>query len=191
MLGVIITVIILFSLLYSVYDCTTVQLSQAALTSSVDAVELCIYLSGAMALWGGVLKVAERCGITQKIANLARVPLSLLFKGLDNPKALTAICMNVTANMLGLGNAATPLGITAMKELCKGDATQKRKHIATLILLNTASVQLIPITVCSLRTEHGAQNPWNCTLPTILTSLLSLACGLAVISIFYSVKRKE
>jgi spore maturation protein A len=143
-----------------------------------------------MALWGGVMRVADRCKITEKIARIVSVPLSFLFKGLRDIETLKVISLNVTANLLGLGNAATPLGIQAMKRLhsSHADSPQYLSYTAMLVLLNTASIQLIPLTTSAMRATHGAENPWDCVVPTILTSAVSLMFGIVVIKLIYSRK---
>lgn len=186
-------VIILLSFIYSVCTKNTQEMSNSVISACSDGVSLCIYLSGTMAFWGGIMKVAERCSITERLTYLIQKPLGLLFKGLDDKKASELIAMNVCANLLGIGNAAAPLGIKAMKSLCKTpeDTCRNARHITAFLLLNTASIQLIPMTVSALRLSHGAQNPWDCALPTMLTSLCSLICGLAVISVLYPNRKRS
>lgn len=193
MLGATITALIIMSIFYSIFFGDARGLSNAALTGCGDAVSLCIYLCGTMALWGGIMRVAEKCGITRGLAKLLRRPLGLLFKDLGDEKTMELIALNVTANLLGLGNAATPIGIRAMKRLCKApqDAAKNARNTAMFVLLNTASIQLIPITVSSMRMAHGAADPWDCALPTLLTSLASVAAGTVMISLLFAERRKE
>lgn len=184
MLEVVLIVLIFASLIYSIISKDASGISNAALSGSGDAVSLCIKLCGSMALWGGLMNVAEKCGITKKLSAVISKPLKLLFKGMNDPGTLSLISLNVTANLLGLGNAATPLGIKAMKRLY-GSGKVNKRHAAIFVLLNTASIQLIPMTVSTMRMEHGAQNPWDCALPTVITSLMSLAAGITATLIFY------
>ena len=192
MLVFILSAMISASILYSFYTGDTGGVSAAALTGCGSAVSLCIDLAGAMALWGGLMAVAEKCGITQAVNRVLQKPLGMLFKGLPDPAAKKSISLNITANLLGLGNAATPLGIAAMKELCKQpESALKRRHIDTFILLNTASIQLIPMTVSAMRLEHGAPDPWDCTLPTILTSACTLGFGLVLVRMIFAVRKGD
>lgn len=169
---------------FSVFTGNIDKLSQAALNGCGDAVSLCITLAGSMALWGGIMRIAEKCGITRMLTKLLSLPLSVLFKDLDDGKAMKLISLNTAANLLGLGNAATPAGLRAMSEL-KRTGNDSGKSAAVFILLNTASIQLIPVTVASLRQAHGSEAPWGIMLPTVITSLLALAAGLLTANILY------
>ena len=116
MLTIIFAGLILVSIAVSVFTGTSGQLTEAVLTEPVNAVELCIYLCGGMCFWGGLMRIAERSGLTDVLAKGFSFILGRLFRDIDtNGRAFHAICMNITANLLGLGNAATPFGIEAMK----------------------------------------------------------------------------
>lgn len=188
MLGSLLTLLILSSVAYSVCTGQTQGISAALNDGAASAISLCISLSGAMALWGGIMSIAEKCGVTRAVTRLIRRPLKLLFVGLHSNAAFEHIAMNVTANLLGLGNAATPLGIKAMKELYSDSGCTDR-HIAFFILLNTASIQLLPVTVSAMRQSHGAPDPWDCALPTIAVSAGALVFGLLTAAAIY--QRKE
>jgi len=153
------------------------ELTAAIMESANRAVTLSIGLVGAMALWLGLMRVAEEAGLVALLARAMRPVLSRLFPSVprDHP-ALGAIVMNVSANVLGLGNAATPFGLKAMQALDelnphKGTATDAQ---AMLCALNTASVQLIPASVIALRVSAGSKAPTEIIGATILAS----ACGL-------------
>lgn len=157
------------------------QVGAAALNSCVDAVNLFLYLLGGMCMWGGLMRVAEKSGLTDMLSKLFRPILKRLFKGLDmNGKAFHAICMNITANLLGLGNAATPLGLEAMRRLEQeekpGDTTSRNMII--FIILNTASITLIPTTAASMRLKHGSAAPMEIFPCVLITSACALAAGL-------------
>lgn len=157
------------------------QVGAAALNSCVDAVNLFLYLLGGMCMWGGLMRVAEKSGLTDMLSKLFRPFLKRLFKGLDmNGKAFHAICMNITANLLGLGNAATPLGLEAMRRLEQeekpGDTTSRNMII--FIILNTASITLIPTTAASIRLKHGSAAPMEIFPCVLITSACALAAGL-------------
>lgn len=155
------------------------ELSASILSSAENAVSLSFTLLGAMAFWGGVMRIAEKSGLVNKIARLFRPLLRLLFKGIDeNGEAFGAIVMNVSANLMGLGNAATPLGIKAMKALSKEENAHEAAtaNMVTLVVLNTASLQLLPTTIATLRASYGSAAPLD-ILPSILFSAL---CALAV-----------
>lgn len=163
------------------------EVSSAALNSCVEAVELCIYLTGGMCMWGGIMRVAEKSGITDTIAKIFKPFLKHLFKGLDtNGKAFHAICMNITANLLGLGNAATPLGLEAMKRLEKeeGENEITSRNMVLFVVLNTASITLIPTTAASLRLKHGSEMPMEILPCVLITSACALIAGLVTAVVF-------
>ncbi len=181
MMNVIFAVMILFSVVCGIVSGKSAEVSDAAINSCVEAVELFLYLIGGMCMWGGLMKVAEKSHLTDKLAAAFRPFAKLIFKDLDlNGKAFHAICLNVTANMLGLGNAATPLGIEAMKSLeteekANGTAT---RNMIVFSVLNTASVTLLPTTAASLRSKHGSSAPMEIFPCVIITSVIALAAGL-------------
>ncbi|MCD8095340.1 MAG: spore maturation protein A [Ruminococcus sp.] len=185
MLGFLLMLMIAASIIFSLSNGSASELSSSVFESSKGAISLCVSLASSMALWGGIMNIAEKCGITKAVTKVIKKPLKLLFKTLKDDKALELIALNVTANLLGLGNAATPLGLKAMKELKVCENCQGR-NTAIFILLNTASIQLIPITVSVMRTEHGASNPWDCTIPTIITSFCALLIGCITTYALYS-----
>lgn len=149
-----------------------------SLKSSVD---LAIGLIGGMMLWCGVLKVAEKSGLVDNIAALIRPVMKLLFSGIPSKStAMGSMVMNITSNMLGLGNAATPLGLRAMQEL---QQLNPRKDTATnamclFLVVNAAPIQLLPATVLSLRASVGSANPGIIVLPAIIASLAAVSSGI-------------
>ncbi|MGN1304392.1 MAG: nucleoside recognition domain-containing protein [Oscillospiraceae bacterium] len=181
MMNVIFAAMILFSVICGIVSGKSSEVSDAAINSCVEAVELFLYLIGGMCMWGGLMKIAEKSRLTDKLAAAFRPFAKLVFKDLDlNGKAFHAICLNVTANMLGLGNAATPLGIEAMKALEteeKAGRTATRNMIVFTVL-NTASITLLPTTAASLRSKHGSAAPMEIFPCVIITSAVALAAGL-------------
>ncbi len=152
------------------------ELSRAAVESAGSAVTLALGLTGVMALWLGLMRVAEEAGFVRVLARAARPVMTRLFPDVppDHPAA-GAMLMNVSANMLGLGNAATPFGVKAMQELetlnpHPGVASNAQ---ALFCALNTASVQLIPVSVIALRAAAGSRAPAEIIGATLLASL----CG--------------
>ena len=129
------------------------------------------------------MNVADKAGITKALARLFSPLLGFLFKGISkDAPVLKSISMNITANLLGLGNAATPLGIRAMKELSEqnGHSPVASSHMILFVVLNTASLQLIPTTAATLRLKAGSQNPMEIITCVWLCSVLALAAGLLV-----------
>lgn len=157
------------------------ELMSKTIIGSIDTtVTFIIGLVGLMCFWCGVMKVAEKSGLTEKLAKLMRPILKMIFKeaGKDE-KALGAIVMNITANMMGLGNAATPFGIKAMEEM---DRLNKEKGVASndmalFLVLNAACIQLVPSTIISIRAAAGSQNPGVIILPAIISTTVAAIVG--------------
>lgn len=165
------------------------ELSKAAVDSCSGAIQLEIYLAGTMALWGGLMRVAQKAGVTRIFERLLCPVTRRLFKGCDG-KTMKNISMNLTANMLGIANAATPLGIAAVRSMAEQGGRHMRRNIAMLTVLNTASIQLIPTTIGALRARYGAQSPFDITLPILMVSLISAAGGCGMVYAV-SLKRKR
>lgn len=183
MMGYILAGMIVFSVITAAFRGNMNAVSAAALQGCGDAVQLIITLTGMMCLWCGVLNIASHCGLTEKLARLFRPLTRRLFPTLapEGP-AMQAICMNLSANLLGLGNAATPLGLAAMQELQKLNSHPDTASNAMLlfVVLNTASLQLIPTTNAYLRLQAGSTAPME-ILPCVwIASVCSIAVGLLV-----------
>ncbi len=158
--------------------------SAAALEGAQSAVTLTVSMAGALCLWSGVMKIMERAGILKRLVRLLRRPLSRLFPQAGSERALEPIAANVSANLMGLGNAATPAGIKAAKMLMKsspdGTATDE---LCLFVVMNTASLQLLPTTAASLRAAAGAAAPFDIIPAVWLTSAASLACGIGAVKL--------
>ncbi|MEG1869620.1 MAG: nucleoside recognition domain-containing protein [Oscillospiraceae bacterium] len=186
--------LILASLVFAAMSGNMSQLSSAALNESANAVELVITLMGTICLWSGLMNVADKSGLTGKISNLLSPIISLLFNDMDkNSPAAKAISMNMTANLLGLGNSATPLGICAMKEMEKElkDKTTASDNMITFVVLNTASLQLIPTTTAMLRLKAGCQTPLDILPAVLICSALSVGSGVIAAKILSKVRRRH
>ncbi|MDQ5983714.1 MAG: Spore maturation protein A [Eubacteriales bacterium SKADARSKE-1] len=181
MLGVVWGFMIIISVLCAALTGRMEAVSNAVLSGATSAVELLISMVGVMALWTGIMKIADAIGVTKFLANLFSPIMTKLFPDYEKGSpAIKAICMNVTANVLGLGNAATPMGIAAMKEMSRSN---KNKFIANnsmvmFVVINTASIQLVPTMISILRQKHGAAFPFD-VMPAIwLTSCVALTVGI-------------
>ena len=173
--------IFIASIVFSVFSGRLEQVTNAVLGESLNAAELFITLAASMAFWGGIMKIAEKSGFTNIIARLFKPLAKLLFPNLSTKsKAFKAIVMNLTANLLGLGNAATPLGIEAVKELSKEERSHgyATKNIITFVVMNTASIQLLPVTIATLRLSSGSSSPFDIIPCVIITSLVSVCFGI-------------
>lgn len=153
------------------------ELAVKALTDNAKAgVELCFSLMGMMCFWCGLVEIAKRTEVIGKITKILKPIFRKMFKGVpDGHLAEDAIFMNISANILGIGNASTPLGLKAMNELQK---LNPKKHVATddmcmFVALNTASLQLIPTSVIALRSAHGVNNPTDVMPYILIASIIS------------------
>lgn len=174
--------LILLSIIYAFLTQNTTALSDAVFSSVQDAVTLTLKMLGMLCFWSGMMQLAEKSGLTEKIAHALSPLLRLLFPELRQDKeAQSAISMNITANLFGIGNAATPLGIEAMKRLKKHNPTSDTASNAMVlfVVLNTASIKLIPTTVAMLRYEAGSSAPMEILPVSLLVSLA--ACTFAII----------
>ena len=192
MLNIVWSLLVAGSVICSLLLGNTESLSAAMVDSAAEAMELLLKLAGILALWSGIMKIAQESGLTALFARLFAPLLRLLFPRLDrDSEAFGLITMNITANLLGLGNAATPAGIAAVKAIAADDGRNSRRNITLLVVLNTASIQLIPTTVGALRAKFGSQSPFDITLPTLAVSLVSAVCGCVVVWVLGSGRRKN
>ncbi len=170
------------SVIFGLISGNIAGVSNAVLEESSHAVELSIKLLGSLCFWSGIMEIARKSGFTEAICRLLKPLLGVVFPALKTEKeALGAISMNVAANMLGLGNAATPFGIKAMRELQRLSASgnSATKEMVCFVVMNTASLQLLPTTVAVLRMEAGANEPLDILLAVWFVSACSLLLGIA------------
>ncbi len=193
---IILLVIPVLSFVYALFNGTMPQVSGAILEKSGEAVELVISLCGVMCFWCGLMKVAERAGLTEKLAALLSPIAGLLFKGIrKGGKAMGLITMNLAANILGLGNATTPLGIAAMKAIAEevpaSDPAEASDDMIMLAVLNTASLQILPATAAALRSANGSAKPLD-ILPCVwIVSAYSVVVAVVSAKIMGKFSRKK
>ena len=186
------TIMVAVSVLFGIYNGTMDEVSAAALSGANDAVTLCISLLGVICLWSGVLEIMDRSGLSKALAAAFRPLLRKLFPdAADDPVTLSAISANISANLLGIGNAATPLGIQAAKRMAKGCNGTASDSLCRFIVLNTASIQLIPATVAGVRAACGAAEPFDILPAVWFSSVLSVAAGLLAARICQCIWRRE
>lgn len=156
------------------------EVSAAAMEGAGAAVELCLSMAGAICLWSGVMTLMERGGLSEKLARLLRPALRrILPRASRDTETMAALSANVSANLLGLGNAATPAGIQAARRMAVGCSGTASDELCRLVVLNTASVQLLPSTVAALRGGLGSAAPLDILPAVWLSSALSVTAGLA------------
>ncbi len=173
MLNMLWSFLVIFSLIVSVFTGKISETVNGAINGASDAVTMCIGLLGVMCMWNGIMKIAEKSKVTQKVTFLVKPLFKLLFRNVGAESAAgNAIVMNLTANLLGMGNAATPAGLRAMRELSGGK--NLHKEMAVFTVLNTASFQLIPSTLIAMRASAGSVNPAEIILPVWCASACSV-----------------
>lgn len=186
------TGMVIVSIVYGVLSGSAEAVGKAAVEGASEAVKLCLGICGVTSLWTGVMEILRRAGVTAQLKNLFLPVLRLLFPGSkNNAAAMEAVSANVAANLLGLGNAATPLGIKAALEMARG----ARNGVATddlcmLVVLNSASIQLIPATVAAVRAAAGAQNPFDILPAVWLASGVSVLTGVLAAKIMARLWRR-
>lgn len=184
---------ILISIAYALISGRTQFLTQGIFDGAAKAIELSATMLGVMCFWNGIMTVALRSGVVNLLSKLLRPVMRFLFKKVDEPVAKEAICMNMTANLIGLGNAATPFGLKAMKELSKlnGHSQTASDAMITFVVINTASLQLVPTGLAMLRSQYGSQTPME-ILPCVwISSACALAVGIVISKVFSRDKRKD
>jgi spore maturation protein A len=165
--------------------------ASAALDGAASAVELCLSMTGALCLWMGVMEAMRRAGLSEKLARLLRPVLKRLFPDFaQDREVMDTVAANVSANLLGLGNAATPLGMEAARLMSQRTPGVAGDSLCMLVVCNTASIQLLPTTVASIRSGLGCASPFDILPATWLASAISVTVGVCAAKFFAKVWRK-
>ncbi|WP_010530856.1 nucleoside recognition domain-containing protein [Lentibacillus jeotgali] len=187
MVNIIWALMAVIGIIYAMFNGTMDEVNEALFESAEEAVTLSIGLISILVFWLGIMKVAEEAGILRFLANLFRPVITRIFPEIpkDHP-AMGYILSNITANIFGLGNAATPLGIKAMEQMkeLSGSDTASRSMI-TFLALNTSSLTIIPTTVISIRMQYDSVLPTEIVGTTIIATLISSISALIIDRIFY------
>ena len=173
------TGMVTLSLIFGLLSGNLDAVASAALEGARSAVELSLSMAGVLCLWSGGMEIMNACGLSEGLAGLFRPILRRLLPNASrDPETLAAVSANVSANLLGLGNAATPLGIRAARRMAKGCGGVASDELCRLVVLNTASIQLIPATIASVRAAAGSKAPFDILPAVWLASALSVTVGL-------------
>ena len=174
-------VMIALSFIYSLVSGNMAALSAGIPEAATSAVELLISVSGMLCMWSGFMRIAKDCGLTVKLAGLLAPLLKKLYPDIEpDSRAFDCISLNISANLLGLGNAATPPGLDAMRELRERSGSDTASDsMITFVVMNTASIQLVPATVAALRKSFGSAQPFDIIICVWITSVVALTVGLA------------
>ena len=178
LVGYILLFLFIFSTLFSPVSGSTQAAGAAVMEGAEEALRFCIALSGGVCLWSGVMELMERCGISAALARALGPLLKRLFPNAGTDRELmAAVSENVSANLLGLGNAAPPAGIRAARAMA-GRGGPASDELCLFVVLNTASIQLIPTTIASLRSAEGAAAAFDIMPAVWISSVLSVCAGL-------------
>jgi spore maturation protein A len=187
-------VVVCLSIVFAAINGRIDGFTKAMFEAGKAAVEVCLYLVGIVSLWLGLTKILEDSGLIYKMSNFFRPAISLLFRNIpDGHPSITAITLNLLANLFGLGNAATPLGIKAMEDLqtLNPENDTITFEMMLFIVINTSSIQLIPFTVIGLLASYGSRNPNVVILPTLISTVISSAFAVGILYFYRKFSRKD
>ncbi len=172
---------IIIGIIVGVFNGNIVELGNAAISSSKEAVTLCISMLGIMALWTGMMQIAKKCGLVASFTKALRPIIRYLFPDLPKEHVVNEyIASNMIANILGLGWAATPMGLMAMKELKKlnNNSDIASCDMCTFLIINISSLQLIPVNIIAYRSQYGSVNPAEILMAGIIATSISTLAGI-------------
>lgn len=185
------TGMVILSVIFGFRNGTMDAVGNAAMEGAAAAVELCLSMAGIMCLWSGIMSLMKAGGLTEILSKAFRPVLGrLLPRAARDEDTLAALTGNVSCNLLGLGNAATPLGIQAARRMALGCNGIASNELCTLVVLNTASIQLLPTTVAGVRAALGSSRPFDILPAVWIASILSVSAGLIAGGIFSRIWRK-
>ena len=186
------TGMVVLSLVFGLLTGSLDAVANAALEGARSAIDLSISMAGILCLWSGMMEIMSTCGLSASLARAFRPILRrLLPDACRDKETLAAISANVSANLLGLGNAATPLGIRAAQRMARGCGGIASDELCLLVVLNTASIQLLPATIASVRAAAGCRTPFDILPAVWLASALSVAAGLTASRLLARVRRNR
>ena len=185
-------IMICVSIVFAIFTGNLEAYTRSIFDGAKAAVEISLFLLGIVSVWLGITKILEDSGLIYRIAHLFKPLISRLFRNIpgDHP-SITAITLNVLANLFGLGNAATPLGIKAMQELetLNPEPGTITPEMMTFIVINTASIQLIPFSVIGILSGFGHPHPTVIVLPVLISTAISAMTALLILALFRRLAR--
>lgn len=187
MLNIIWPIFIIIGCIYAIINGKISDVNNAVFESTNNAIELIITMFGTVCLWNGIMQIASNTSIVKIIMKIIKPIMQIAFPELnENMIAYKEITMNMIANIMGLGNAATPLGLKAMKSLQRENNNKKRlsNSMAMFIIINTASLQIIPTTVIAIRNSLGSENPAVIMIPVWLATFCAAIAAIISAKIF-------
>lgn len=193
MVNIIWVCLTVIGIVFAMFNGTMSEVNEAVFNGAKEAVTLCIGLISILVFWLGMMRIAEDAGLLKKLSNLFKPIVSRLFPEIpNNHPAMGYILSNMMANLFGLGNAATPLGIKAMEEMKKlnGGKNEASRSMITFLAINTSSVTLIPTTVIAIRMNYNSASPTDIVGPTLIATIIS-AIGAIIIDRYYYYRRSR
>ena len=194
MLNILWPIFIIISFAYAIFSGNVDKLNESIFSSTSESVNLCITLLGTMCLWNGIMQIANKTSIIDRLTNLLKPAMNFLFPELKQEKEIQKeISLNVIANILGLGNAATPLGLKAMKSMQKKNPKKDTltNSMITFIVLNTASLQIIPTTVIAIRSSMNSKNPTSIVFPVWIATICAAIAGITATKLFIKLTERK
>ena len=194
MLNIVWPIFIIISFSYSIFFGDINLLNSEIFRSIESAINLSINLLGTICLWNGIMQIASKTSVIDKLTRFLKPIIKCLFPELRNkPKIQKEISMNMIANILGLGNAATPLGLKAMKSMQEENPEKERltDSMAMFIVLNTASIQIIPTTVIAIRNSLGSENATAIVFPVWIATICAAISGIIAVKILIKLTQKN
>ena len=193
MMNYVFPILLILSFVSAIVTGRVDELSQSVISGAEDAVSLLLRLVSMLCLWGGIMEIGDKAGLTAMFSKLMYPVVSLIFPRLRKEKyVLEAISMNITANILGLGNAATPLGLEAMRRLqsVNSNTAFASDEMIVFVVMNTAAMHIIPTTVATMRGQYGSSDPMEIMPAAFLTSFCALATAVFVAKTGNKLRRK-
>ena len=189
-LGIIWVIFVVISVLFGAYGGNAAAVGNAALEGAQAAVEFCISVGGIICLWCAVMELMKQAGIVDLFVRFLRPILVRIFPdAAKEPDIIEPLSMNVAANLLGLGNAATPMGIKAAKGMARRADGEASAELCRLVVLNTASIQLLPTAIAAIRAANGAAAPFDILPEVWISSAFSVIVGLSAAKLFERLSR--
>ena len=173
--------LILISFICALINGTMAQVIDEILKSSQKAVEISLGLIGIMGFWLGIVNIAQKSGLMELFSKLIKKPLIKLFPDLkENPEAISNVALNISANALGLANAATPFGIKAMENMQEKNKNKEyaTNSMCTFLAINTAGFQIVPAVVIAILSANGMENPTQIIIPTLIVTSIAFISAL-------------
>ena len=185
---------IIISIIIAITTGKVQEINSSVFESAKSALDLSMTLIGTMALWSGIMEIAVNTSLIEKIKKCLRPMMKFLFPRIKaQDKEYQEICMNIISNLLGLGNAATPLGLKAMKSMQEKNEEKDKLNdsMAMLIVLNTASLQLIPTTIIAIRTSLNSKDPTKIIVPVWIATICAAATAIIATKFFIKIEKRK